>query len=120
MLFLRYMRPESVQQLHANWIENENLKATRKARDFKPVCKLFTPWVGTTFLLTELQPDSALCFGLADTGAGFPELGYFDLNELFSVKGPGGLRIEEDLHFSPSKTLSEYADEARSLGYIKA
>ena len=34
------------------------------------------------------------------------ELGYFSLKELSEVTGPGGLKIERDLHFTP-EPLSE-------------
>ena len=47
-------------------------------------------------------------FGLVE---GFEkELGYFNLSELESVRGPLGLPIERDLHFQP-KTLGEIAPE---------
>lgn len=89
--------------------------------DFKPVVKLFCPWGGATWLLSELdpeQPDHA--FGLCDLGQGFPELGQVSLAELDAVRGPGGLRIERDLHFKPVKTLQAYADEAAKRGSINA
>jgi len=38
------------------------------------------------------------------------ELGYFSLAELSSVRGPMGLAIERDLHWTP-KTLAEIAPE---------
>ena len=31
-----------------------------------------------------------------------------------------GLPVERDLHFSPTKTLSAYADEARERGAVQA
>ena len=43
-------------------------------------------------------------FGLVDGHE--KELGYFNLSELESVKGPMGLRIERDIHFQP-KPLSQ-------------
>ena len=87
--------------------------------DFKPVVKLFTPWGSGTWLLTEVEseyPDIA--FGLCDLGMGYPELGSVSISELASVKGPFGLGIERDLHFKATKTLSEYADEARKAERI--
>jgi len=38
------------------------------------------------------------------------ELGYFSLAELEGVRGPMGLAIERDLHWTP-KTLAEIAPE---------
>jgi len=113
------LRPESRFQLIKNHKEQQPLKGTSRERDFTPVSKLFVPWGAATFLISECDGDG-LAFGLADLGFGEPELGYISLDELAELRGPGGLKIEEDLHFTPKKPLSEYASEARSLGRIKA
>ena len=47
------------------------------------------------------EEDDYTMFGLCDMGFGFPELGYVSMNELQSVKGPMGLGIERDLHWTP-------------------
>ena len=88
------------------------------ALDFKPVVKLFTPDAQCTWLLTELDPDGGLAFGLCDLGLGCPELGYVTLIELTTVRGNLGLPVERDLHFDADKTLSAYANEAREHGHI--
>jgi Protein of unknown function (DUF2958) len=90
------------------------------ALDFKPVVKLFTPDAQCTWLLTELDPDGGLAFGLCDLGMGCPELGYVSLAELSSVRGKLGLPIERDLHFEADKSISAYAEEARARGRIAA
>ena len=78
--------------------------------------KYFTPSSSWTWLALEGEPvldDSGSeidfqFFGLVD---GFEkELGYFNLSELESVKGPMGLPIERDLYFQP-KTLEEIVPE---------
>jgi hypothetical protein len=86
------------------------------ALDFKPVVKLFTPDAQCTWLLTELDPDGGLAFGLGDLGLGCPELGYVSLAELSTVRGKLGLPVERDRHFDAAKTISAYADadEART------
>jgi Protein of unknown function (DUF2958) len=84
------------------------------ALDFKAVVKLFTPDAQCTWLLTELDPDSGLAFGLCDLGLGEPELGYVSLMELATVRGKLGLPVERDRHFVANKTISAYADEARA------
>jgi Protein of unknown function (DUF2958) len=89
-----------------------------QALNFKPVVKLFTPDGNATWLLTELDPDSDLAFGLCDLGLGEPELGYVCLIELRSVRGGLKLPIERDMHFEADKTISAYAEEARSRGRI--
>jgi hypothetical protein len=90
------------------------------ALDFKPVVKLFTPVAQCTWLLTELDPDDGLAFGLCDLGMGEPELGYVSLVEIASVRGKLGLPVERDLHFEADKSISAYADEARTRGRIAA
>ncbi|SEM41103.1 Protein of unknown function [Sphingomonas gellani] len=119
MNLIRLLGTDAAQQLLANYREQEPLKGTRKERDFQPVCKLFLPWTSGTWLLSEMD-DDYLAFGLADLGMGTPELGYVDLNEIWEVVGPGGLRVERDIHWAATKTLSAYATESRQLGYIKA
>jgi hypothetical protein len=88
------------------------------ALDFEPVVKLFTPDAQCAWLLTELDPDGDLAFGLCDLGMGEPELGYVSLSELSSVRGKLGLPVERDLHFDVDKPISAYAEEARSRGHI--
>lgn len=120
MKWLEVLNREAVEQLHKNSEEQKPLKGTPREIDYQPVAKLFLPWLSGTWLVTELEPGTSLAFGLCDLGVGCPELGYFCLEELWSIQGPGGLRIEQDIHFRPTKTLSEYAEEATRLGYIKA
>ncbi len=88
--------------------------------DHKPELKLFTPWGAATWLISEIGVDGETAFGLCDLGFGTPELGYVSISELTSVKGPFGLKVERDRHFTPTKTLSEYAEEARNNGAIRA
>ena len=109
----------SLEQLRANGKEQEPLKGTREERDFHPVCKLFLPWTSGTWLLTEID-DEGLAFGLADLGMGCPELGYISIDEICEVRGPAGLRVERDIHWRATKSLSEYATESRKHGFIKA
>ena len=119
MDWLSVFTPDAAQQLAENHKTQAPLKGTSREQDFVPVCKLFLPWAAATWLLTELD-DDGLAFGLADLGFGTPELGYISMDEIYSVQGPGGLRVEQDIHFKPAKPLSEYASEARSAGRIKA
>ena len=88
------------------------------ALDFEPVVKLFTPDAQCTWLLTELDPDGGLAFGLCDLGLGEPELGFVSFTELRAVRGQLGLPVERDLHFDADKPISAYADEARNHGHI--
>jgi hypothetical protein len=110
----------------AQMLANGRANAERIAKDgntidHRPVVKLFTPWAGCTWLLTELDPDdSDIAFGLCDLGMGCPELGSVRISELESVRGPGGLRVERDRHFTAKRSLQAYADEASRLSRINA
>jgi len=62
--------------------------------------RFFTPDSSWTWLATEFDPEEGRFFGLVD---GFEaELGYFLLEELETSRGPRGLSIERDLHFTPA------------------
>jgi hypothetical protein len=66
----------------------------------------FNPCGTGDWWITEGSPegDDFIMFGLCDLV--FPELGYVSLNELQAVRGPLGLGIERDLHWTP-RTLRE-------------
>ena len=103
-------------KLRANSIrqtEDENF-------DPKPVVKLFHPMSAATWLLTEIDEDDGdRAFGLCDLGLGYPELGYVSLTELETVK-VFGLGVERDLHWTATKTISEYATAASDAQRIVA
>ena len=86
-----------------------------------PVVKLFTPDAGSTWLLTEIDPeDDDHAFGLCDIGHGSPEMGYVSLAELQATHGRLGLSVERDLHFKADKAISVFAREARMTGRVVA
>lgn len=93
-------------------------QAASDAGDKRPLVKLFNPMGAATWLASELDADGDTLFGLADLGFGCPELGYFSLGEIAALRLPFGLRIERDLHFSTSVTLSDWAAWARKAGSI--
>jgi hypothetical protein len=97
MTWIDLIEPIKLQQLINNHREQEPCKVTSAERDFPPVVKLFVPWGAATWLLTECDPGG-IAFGLCDMGFGQPELGSLDLQELADIRGPGDLRIEQDLH----------------------
>jgi hypothetical protein len=78
--------------------------------------KLFAPDAGWSWLATEGSPVTDddgqeidfQFFGLVEGQC--KELGYFNLSELESVRGPMGLPVERDLWWQP-KTLAEIAPE---------
>lgn len=85
-----------------------------------PVVKLFTPWGSATWLISEIDPEEPdWAFGLCDLGVGFPELGTVSVQELRGVR-MGPWRIERDLHWTPTKSLVDYVEEARLSNAICA
>ena len=93
---------------------------TRRGADHEPVVKLFNPCGAGTWLLSELDPEypDECGFGLADLGFGTPELGSIGLLELTEYRGPFGLGIKRDIHFTANHTLSIYTEAARAAGHI--
>jgi Protein of unknown function (DUF2958) len=71
--------------------------------------KFFTPWTSWTWYITEGSPEEDdfifFCYVIGQER----EWGYSSLRELESIRGPGGLTIERDLHFTP-KPRSEVPD----------
>lgn len=105
--------------LRANAINHRAAQRDEKPEpDPVPVLKLFNPVGAATWLATELDGDDDTLFGLADLGFGCPELGYFSLSEIASVRLPFGLGIERDIGFETPHPLSVWADAARRTGSI--
>lgn len=76
----------------------------------KVIAKFFCPWGPATWFAVEYSPEDRICFGYANLGDDWcAELGYFSIDELESLKGPFGLRIERDLYFG-EHTLKEVLD----------
>lgn len=63
--------------------------------------KFFTPDSSWTWYATEYDPNERLFFGLVDGIE--KELGYFSLDELESIRGALGLKVERDRYFTPIK-----------------
>ena len=91
------------------------LGANEDVADYDAVlapAKLFSPYSGWTWYITEWDAESGLCFGLVE---GFEmELGYFDLTELSEVTVFGSVpAVERDLYWEP-QTLGEIRRQSRS------
>lgn len=103
---------------------SDELRAQRLANgpargaDHFPVVKLFNQLGSGVWLAAELDADSDTLFGLADLGE--PELGYFSLEELFSLRLPFGMGIERDILFTGDFQISVWAAAAREAGSIRA
>ncbi|MCP1761963.1 DUF2958 domain-containing protein [Bradyrhizobium japonicum] len=98
--------------------------AGKREPDHVPVVKVFNPYGGATWLLTESDPDEPdRLYGLCDLGMGEPELGYVARSEIESVRvniGGHGLPLERDMYFETDKPLSAFYEVARRVGRIEA
>ena len=77
--------------------QNKELKETDTV-----VVKFFNPSGQATWWLYSMD-DKGICFGLAQLfGRDTREYGYFDINEIKSIKCPPfGLPIERDMYYTP-------------------
>mgnify|MGYP003644700482 CR=1 FL=1 len=113
------LTPELHAALRANDVAHRDaMQSGIHEPDPAPVIKFFNPMGAATWLATELYDDGDTLFGLADLGFGCPELGCVSLSELASIRLPLGLRIERDIGFSTTVSLSVWADTARRVGSI--
>ena len=111
---------EGRKRLLQNGQEQRQARERGEFIDFHPVVK-HTSDAGCSWLLSELYPaDPDVAFGLCDLGMGFPELGDVRLSEIATLRGPMGLPVERDLHFTATKTLGEYAKDAYAAQRITA
>ncbi|MFN8495569.1 MAG: DUF2958 domain-containing protein [Caldilineaceae bacterium] len=76
------------------------LYATENDPDPMVICKFFLPDFPWTWYATEFDGQD-LFFGFVD--GDYPELGYFRLSELTSVRGKFGLTLERDRYFRPCR-----------------
>lgn len=60
----------------------------------------FTPDSSWDWYATEYDPAEGLCFGLVSGSE--VELGYFSIGEMRFARGPWGLHIERDVHWTPT------------------
>ena len=84
------------------------LYANENVDDYDAVlapAKLFSPYTGWIWYITEWEAETGLCFGLVE---GFEtELGYFSLDELAEATVFGSVpAVERDLYWKPT-TLGE-------------
>lgn len=79
------------------------LYSQEKVNDPMVQIKFFCPWGSWSWYGIEYDGEDRF-FGWVDGIE--PELGYFTLSELKSVKGPMGLGVERDMYWEP-RLLSE-------------
>lgn len=63
--------------------------------------KLFSPYTGAVWYLTEYDPSSKEAFGWADLGHGMGELGYISIPELEGLNRGGLPLVERDMYWRP-------------------
>lgn len=65
--------------------------------------KLFNPCGGQRWLITQIEPDGDIMWGLADLGFGCVEYGTISLNEIKAYRSRFGTKIERDMYFRGAK-----------------
>jgi len=82
--------------------------------NMNPICKLFTPWGRSTWLITGIE--DGILYGFADLGMGCVEWGSIaSIEELESIRGPFGLKIERDLYWTPAAVVN-YCERESLIG----
>lgn len=66
--------------------------------------KLFSLWIGWTWYIIDLDPETGICFGLVEGVE--TEAGYFELADLASATFGECPAVERDLHWRPT-TIGE-------------
>lgn len=99
-------------------LDNGAVRTRGEKTDPYPVVKLYTPDADACWVLTALDSDGDLAYGLIDAGTGFPELGVVSLKMLASIKGPSGMPVAVDPGYRARKTLSAYVADARRDGMV--
>ena len=91
--------------------------------DHKPVVKLFTPDAGAaTWLLTEIDPDDPdrRLRPVRSWDSAVPNSAMSACPNSLPYAASSAFLSSASLHFTPTMTLSAYADEARAHGAIRA
>jgi hypothetical protein len=86
-----------------------HIKASETGEDGDVVLKLFGG-SSMTWLITEIDAEGEIMYGLCDIGQGCCEYGTISFSELKSIKFPPfGLGVERDMHFSGG-TVQSFRD----------
>jgi hypothetical protein len=104
------------------------LYSTDGKKEVPVIAKFFCPWNQWTWFAVEGSPTCPECGAFDCTTCGVEkteytffglvvghekELGYFNLKELQSITGPGGLTIERDRHYNG--TLNKETNETKGF-----
>ena len=88
---------KELEELIPKMYSDENTKLEDKI----VYAKLFTPDSNWTWWILEYDKAERICFAMVHGIE--KELGYVSITELESIKGPMGLKVERDLHFTPTR-----------------
>ena len=111
---MSFLTDEQRRQMLANGVA----RARGEDADPYPVVKLYTPDAGASWVLTALDADGDLAYGLIDAGTGFPELGLVSLKMLAGIQGPKGMPVAVEPGYKARKTLSAYVADAQRDGMV--
>ena len=86
----------------------------KTATDWKEIkLKLFCPWSTFRWYIVEYDPETDEAFGFT-TSHLCPEgeLGYINVAELRTLKGPFGLKIERDIHWDNTTIIQDVKNKS--------
>ena len=78
------------------------------------IAKFFCPWNNWKWFATEFNAEDEIFFGLVMGSE--TELGYFSLEEMSSVRGPVGMKLERDLYWE-EQTIGEVRESIEKDGW---
>lgn len=78
--------------------------------EIKVPLKLFNPYGGETWYITEMDIHTGEMFGWCNLGTGTPELGYVSFGEIEGVREPLKFKIERDMYWDMNNTLQQVID----------
>ncbi|PZQ78139.1 MAG: hypothetical protein DI563_01515 [Variovorax paradoxus] len=99
-------------------LANGTARVRGEDTDPYPVVKLYAPGCDACWVLTALDADGDLAYGLIDPGTGFPALGHVSLAMLAGIKGPAGQPVALEPGYKARKTLSAYVADAERDGMV--
>jgi len=81
---------------------SEHHQSNRESANPLVIARYFNPAWSQTWFMTEYDAEAEIFFGFV-TGMPFPEWGCVALRDFIDLQLPLWLKIERDLHFSPTR-----------------
>ncbi len=97
----------------------KNYSDGRNRNKHIPVAYLHASALNYQWLLTELDPNSGIAYGLIDLGNSEPGYGSVDLNDIVKLKSEG-FRVFNNVSYKPNHLLEAFYQLSNELGILVA